>query len=103
MCAPTGRASAAPAPLQCRQSPLERTPIEEYRAALYDFLLAHVLVGKPVTTFPGHALAAQRVFPHQFADIREGLNHPDLARELIELHDRLRVALLECARHVGAF
>src|SRR5215470_12536339 len=45
---------------------------------------------------------AQRILPDQRPDVWKVLDHSDLARQFVELHDRLRVTLLERGRHVGA-
>src|SRR5262245_36283053 len=45
---------------------------------------------------------AQRVLPDERADIGGALDHSDLLRQLVELVDDLRVAVVKRARHVGA-
>jgi hypothetical protein len=62
---------AAVACVSARLSParkrpmLERIPIGWNRDALWILLFAHVLVGKSVPTFPGHALARSTSRPEQ--------------------------------------
>src|SRR5262249_26446826 len=47
--------------------------------------------------------AAQRVLPDDGEDVGEALNHPDLFRQFVKLHDYLGVAFVERAGDVGAF
>jgi hypothetical protein len=42
---------------ECKNGDLERIPVQMNRDALQILAFAHVLFGKPVPTFPGHALA----------------------------------------------